>query len=166
MPKIMILILSIASLSPILFAQTCNSKTPRYTPTSQFEILADKALVLDKKTRLVWQRCALGQQWQNGSCQGTPTKYNFAKAKKAAQTAGSQWRLPTLHELASIAELACFKPAINTTLFPNTLNTYYWSSSPNVNYPNTAWVIYFEYGNDSYDKRKNEYPVRLVRAGQ
>ncbi len=41
-----------------------------------------------------------------------------------------------------------------------------WSSSPNVNNPNNAWVINFKYGNDNNNKRKNEYPVRLVRAGK
>ncbi len=165
-----ILLLSIASLFPVLFAQTCHTKIPHYTPTSQFKILADEAFVLDKKTGLIWQRCALGQYWVNGRCKGGAKEYTFTEAGKVAKSANdagfNDWRVPTITELASIVDLACYNPAINIAIFPDTNSTWYWSSSPYVDNPSNAWVINFKYGNDSHDERKNGYPVRLVRAGQ
>ncbi len=67
------------------------------------------------------------------------------------------------------------RPTINQVVFPNTSpgaskdnwHPYiYWSSLPNVYPPNLAWIFSFKYGLASATKRKNEYSVRLVRAGQ
>ena len=164
------MILLFYSFSFSVFSQECNKLTPRYTPTKNFKIQQNKQLVLDKKTGLIWQRCSLGLSLVKGHCTGNIKKYTIEKAKKAAKLshlAGfKDWRVPTIKELASIAELACFKPAINTTIFPNT-NTleYYWSSSPYVGASFDAWSIDFYYGYGSRE-RSSELFARLVRVGQ
>ena len=76
------------------------------------------------------------------------------------------WRVPLLPELRSIVDYENLSPAINTYYFPNTLNNYYWSSSPYVDNEDYAWKLNFKYGIGSSYRRTSEYAVRLVRGGQ
>ena len=41
----------------------------------------------------------------------------------------------------------------------------YWSSSPNANNSNNAWIVNFNNGNDNTNNKNNNY-VRLVRSGE
>ncbi len=41
----------------------------------------------------------------------------------------------------------------------------YWSSSPNANNSNNAWIVNFKNGNDNNNNRNNNNHVRLVRGG-
>ena len=76
----------------------------------------------------------------------------------------TDWRLPTRHELVSIANNSTSAPAIEANYFPNTLNSYYWSSSPYAGYSSSAWYVFFFNGYvGSYDKSSSFY-VRLVRG--
>jgi hypothetical protein len=148
-----------------LLAQQCS-------PISKNLIIQqDNKLVLDKKTGLIWRRCSQGLNLVDGQCIGTIKKYSFFKAKRIAESAHysnfDDWRIPTIKELVSITELACFSPAINAFIFPNTdTSTYYWSSSPYVANTDNAWVLDFDYGGENHFDRKLKYPVRLVRTGQ
>lgn len=54
------------------------------------------------------------------------------------------------------------KPTIDTTIFPKTIDSFYWSSSPNANYSHFAWGVGFAYGHD-YDGL-GKYVSRYVRA--
>ncbi len=78
----------------------------------------------------------------------------------------SDWRLPNLIELSSIVDEACYKPAINSTRFPNTPPSYYWSATVSEDDSYYAWGVYFDYGSarDEYDDYDGH--VRLVRGGQ
>jgi hypothetical protein len=78
----------------------------------------------------------------------------------------SDWRLPNIAELNTIVERESVNPAINTTLFPNTANNYFWSSSPFANLSSFSWFVHFSYGNGGYIPKDNSFAVRLVRAGQ
>lgn len=56
------------------------------------------------------------------------------------------------------------KPTIDTTIFPKTIDDFYWSSSPNASGYNPAWGVYFKYGYDgNYHKNLSGY-VRAVRS--
>ena len=58
-------------------------------------------------------------------------------------------------------------PAIDTTQFPNTPSSWFWSGSPHADYSNYAWVVNFYDGNASTATYRDDgYHVRLVRGGQ
>jgi Protein of unknown function (DUF1566) len=87
---------------------------------------------------------------------------------KSANTADSAtgWRLPNVKELASLADKGCQSPAIDSTAFPSTPSSWYWSSSPYVGYSGNAWNVGFGGGLVSGYNRYGSSQVRLVRASQ
>ncbi len=68
----------------------------------------------------------------------------------------SDWRLPTIHELARLADYHRFYPSISTLYFPDTFASFYWSSSSVGGYPHYAWGVYMSDGCD-YFLDKNRY---------
>jgi len=151
-------------------AQTCDARLPLAAPDSRYQQAG--ATVLDKTTGLVWLRCPLGMSWVGNNCTGTRTQYTWQQALQQADTstaAGySDWRLPNVRELASLLESACFNPAINLRVFPNTPNDPFWSSSPYVGHASYAWVVFFNSGIVGYSFRYyngGSLAVRLVRGG-
>ncbi|MCX5902567.1 MAG: DUF1566 domain-containing protein, partial [Proteobacteria bacterium] len=77
----------------------------------------------------------------------------------------TDWRLPTIKELQSLADYGRYNPAINTTLFPDTLNIY-WSSTVLAANTGFAWVVDFYEGVVSPTDKVNAFYVRAVRGGQ
>ncbi len=145
--------------------------------------------VTDIKTNLQWMRCALGQIWKDGSCEGEAAEYPWQQALDAAKAfsyAGYRdWRVPSREELTSLVycssgryevrdkgtgERECkgeySKPTIDTTAFPNTPASDFWSASPLASFADYAWYVYFYYGYDGWHNRSSANHVRLVRAGQ
>ncbi len=82
----------------------------------------------------------------------------------------NNWKVPTINELYSIANLdsknPANNPAIDTNYFPNTTSLYYWSSSPYATFSSNAWQLHFDYGDDYLDDRDGSGRVRLVRSGE
>ena len=76
----------------------------------------------------------------------------------------TDWRLPTKDELLGIVASSGI-PKIDTTWFPNTQASVYWSLSPYVGGSYDAWGVNFYYGYVSYYGygRNKYYHVRLVR---
>ncbi|MCJ8314994.1 MAG: DUF1566 domain-containing protein [Saccharospirillaceae bacterium] len=167
---VIICLLSLVALNSV--AQICPEGIKQTKPDTQYLITGDNDdLVIDTQTGLMWIRCSLGQMWDGNSCTGTATTYNWQQALNAADThsfAGfSDWRVPNLKELESLVEPACYSPAINQSIFPNTNSTFYWSSSPTAINTANAWNVIFRFGNNYYsDKNYNAVSVRLVRIGQ
>jgi hypothetical protein len=135
--------------------------------------------VTDIKTGLMWKQCSEGLSGDNCSA-GTATTHTY---KDAIEHAGrvtfaghSDWRLPNIKELASLAAYDRYKPAINSTFFPNTpfifvftssgYKSSFWSSSPDANVPNYAMKLHFSNGNDGNNPRNESLYVRLVRVVQ
>ncbi len=114
--------------------------------------------VTDNVTGLVWQKQddATTRTWDNAVtyCSNLPL---------AGQTG---WRVPSEIELISIIDDGVYNPSINTTFFPGTISSQYWSSTTYANNASMAWGMDFglvyTYG---YNKT-NSYYVRCVRGGQ
>ena len=127
------------------------------------------AMVTDKATGLIWE-----VKTDDGSVHDKDNVYNWQNACDlfVAQVNDSKfgghadWRLPSIKELASIVNLGTYEPAVDTTLFPNTVSSYFWSGTANGHFPDGAWSLDFEDGSVSpaSDKNYTNY-VRCVRGG-
>jgi hypothetical protein len=139
------------------------------TPTADFIDHGD-GTATHLTTGLMWQRCAQGQTWSGTTCSGSPTAMDWAMALAApvGQTFAthSDWRLPTVRELQSIAEICGNAPAINTAVFPASGFGVYWSATTITASPSGAWVVNIHHGNVSSYGKSVPFSVRLVRGGQ
>ena len=141
--------------------------------------------VTDTVTGLQWMRCAIGQQWQGGTCNGEAKEMNSEAAKRERATlAGHRdWRLPTREELRTLVYCSSGQPAhfndsgnscqgeyqrptIDLEAFPSAPATWFWSSSAHSGDSSYAWNVSFSNGNDSHGHRGSGNAVRLVRGGQ
>ena len=124
--------------------------------------------VKDTVTGLVWQKCSYGQN-NDAGCTGTAgTKiWKDALAYCESLTLGgrSDWRLPNVKELLTLVNPLKSSPAIDTAVFPATVSSVYWSSSPDVSYPTYAWIVYFLSGFVTSTNMTSIYQVRCVAGG-
>ena len=100
-----------------------------------------------------------------GTCgKGTDTA-DFINAFNSENLGGfSDWRLPTIKELSTIVNSDADFPTINTTFFPNTVSSYYWSSTPYMRFSGFAWLVYLNHGIVIYCSKSDSYYVRAVRG--
>ena len=122
--------------------------------------------ITDGRTGLIWQRCSVGQVFLSaGTCYGSawPMTHEAALAYASQQR---EWRLPSIKELASIADLGCESPAIDSTAFPGTISSAYWSSTPVASNRSIAWYWIAVRGETDYAlaNRSVAMPIRLVRS--
>jgi hypothetical protein len=151
------------------YTQDCNTEdeVPSSTPNSRFTDNND-GTISDNGTGLMWHKCAVGYSGEYCQIGGPITYFTWQQAFEEAEAStlsGYNWRLPNLKELQSIVEQRCYSPSINTTYFPNILNSggYNWSSTPTHDRPFTAWRVSFIDGFVTYQNRSQELGVRLVR---
>ncbi len=86
-----------------------------------------------------------------------------AAAVNAAQLCGfNDWRVPTRRELLSIVHHGRSNPAIDTTFFPNTQNSFYHSIDIFAPKPAQAWIIDFFVGQAGARSQSIGSHVRLV----
>jgi len=106
------------------------------TPARDFIDLGG-GVVQHELTGLQWSRCAIGQTFNAGRCEGTATVFFWAEARDAVdqlnatgQLGGhSDWRLPTVEELRSIVEECREAPSINIAIFPDTPWSGFWTAT-------------------------------------
>ncbi|MDQ1336157.1 MAG: hypothetical protein QG552_3107 [Thermodesulfobacteriota bacterium] len=99
---------------------------------------------------------------------GTDTK-DFLDALNSARFGGfNDWRLPTIEELAYLVDYSIPYPGptINTTYFPNTVSSYYWSSTTHAGHTYGAWGVGFGGGAGGWLGKSHGDYVRAVRGGQ
>lgn len=146
-----------------------NAAAPETTPTETF-VDRGNGLILHLPTRLVWQRCALGQSWTGSGCNGEADLLDWSAALQAASAnddgGHDDWRLPNRNELASIVETRCHGPAINGGIFPDHPSAGFWTSSSASDPSAAVWVVDFDHGNVEPDTTDGLRGVRLVRSGR
>lgn len=146
-------------------------------PTAQrFTLNGDE--VTDKRTRLVWQRCSVGQSWSQelGTCTGIASVLKRKEAEALAKVINASsvsngedtatvmgWRLPNAMELEGLADKGCQGPAIDLKAFPATPSQWFWTSMPHEGDPDDAWGIHFYNAYSSHYLRYSDVYVRLVR---
>ena len=127
-------------------------------------------MVRDNVTGLIWE-----VKTDDGSIHDKDTWYTWqdaqdvfiAELNSLSFGAHSDWRVPTIKELASIVNLGTHGPAINTDYFPMTMSSYYWSSTTDAYRASLAWDIQFSGGNEGRNgKSTHRCYVRAVRSGQ
>ena len=147
------------------------------------------SVIRDLETGLEWQRCSVGQAWNESEkrCDGEASAMRWSEA--TAQTAPGGFRLPTKEELRTIVYCSntgrydsngdnseCGsdyqRPTINMEAFPReafpgTPGDGLWSSSPHVSSTLLlgAWNVLFYYGGVYPTGQTALNGVRLVRAG-
>jgi len=137
--------------------------------------------ITDNNTGLMWQKCSVGQN-NDTTCSGTVGGYSWYEATGTYDrtwnpnsenvcgnlTLGgySDWRLPAKKELRDIVDYSIpyFGPTINTTYFPNTYWSFYWSSTTYAYDPDDAWDVNFDSGSDSRALKAGGYSIRCVRG--
>ena len=150
-----------------------------------FAVCGNGQTILDKRTGLMWDRCTLGKHWnaEKQFCEGNSQRYNWQKALLSTAELNQKkhlhktdWRLPNIKELASLVDTRCVSPAIDMGSFPEkfqydlgsdvaTGKYDYWTSSVNEQYPQRAWSIDFNLGQDYQANKRLAKNIRLVRLG-
>lgn len=132
---------------------------------SRYTVSPDGTEVTDSRTQQVWRRCAEGQTWDGSTCAGIATTFTHEQALAHASTQIG-WRLPNVKELASLVDRSRNNPAIDTTAFPATSSTWFWTSSPwvQVHQSDVAWIVDFSNGKVAGYGRYDEYRDSVVRV--
>lgn len=174
MRKAILMLLSVVAvltLPTVAFGQTvvptegrCNPDKPETTPVSRFNIDEQAGTVFDTQTGLAWKRCAEGQTYFAGRCEGAAVDWNWNDAVTRFGVEGDGWRLPNVDELSSIGENRCHSPSVNLALFPDTPSSAFWSASPSTSKAESAWWVTFVYHGSDLGKKVDTFPVRLTRG--
>ncbi|MDX1812774.1 MAG: DUF1566 domain-containing protein [Gammaproteobacteria bacterium] len=152
----------------------CNDALTATTPTSRFEVdQANVNIVMDKESGLRWARCPYSYQWDDsvnacvhdGSTISTYTWYEVLKYVKDNPVYLNEqgWRLPNIKELASLIELKCSNPSINTSIFKGSYPGDYWSNSHVVGSGSYVRIVNFYAGEVVTKLETSEAYLRLVK---
>ncbi|MBH2006913.1 MAG: DUF1566 domain-containing protein [Myxococcaceae bacterium] len=111
-----------------------------------------------------------GLRWQQTGSTGAYPWSAFAAAGSAQAYCASQatggfnhWRLPTRIELQTLVDYTTSSPSIDTTTFPGTQSSSYWTSTVYAPSPSVAWRVYFDAGHVGTGSISGAGYVRCVR---
>jgi hypothetical protein len=124
--------------------------------------------VTDNTTNLMWQQCSdglSGADCATGTAATVTWDTAIAGCEGLLLGGYSDWRLPTVKELKSIADMTKSSPAIDAVYFPNTVNFNYWSStSYAADANNYALCVNFNDGHQASYYKMNPLTFRCVRG--
>lgn len=156
-------IMMLATVSINTYAE-CTPSAIEATPTARFTPINGGSEVKDTVTGLIWQRCAIGQVWNQNTCSAPieAKQLTWHEALKEAKALGNGYRLPNIRELHSIVEPRCHNPSINSTVFPNAVSGQFWSSTPEA----IAYSRYVDFsnGDSGASLNSNTHYARAVRS--
>ena len=160
-----VLILPTAVLGQVPARNQCNVDKPETTPLSRFRFDEQADTVFDTRTGLTWKRCAEGQAYAAGRCQGAAALWNWNDAVTKFGAHGDAWRMPNVDELAGIVENRCRSPSANLVVFHDTPSSAFWSATSARSKPESAWWVGFFVADIANEGKKAvTFPVRLTRG--
>ncbi|MCP4698054.1 MAG: DUF1566 domain-containing protein, partial [Gammaproteobacteria bacterium] len=112
-------------------------------------------VVTDAFTGLMWQQ-------ENDSISrslSNATTY----CQNLALAGYSDWRLPSIYELAGLPDYSRYNPAVDSSSFLN-VKEWYWSGDGNAAYPNNAWFVDFKHGHINHLTKSELNYIRCVRG--
>lgn len=134
-------------------------------PTTDYVDHGD-GTVTHLSSKLMWQKCAIGQAWNSGTCNGNAASYKWSDAQVVSDgLAGyTDWRVPTRKELETIVDYTVDGPALNQTVFPTTPAYGFWAIGHSSSY---GVGVHFLNGASFYvPPSVNDLHIRLVRDAQ
>ncbi|MHC6216791.1 Lcl C-terminal domain-containing protein [Stenotrophomonas acidaminiphila] len=112
--------------------------------------------VLDTSTGLEWQAIPFADSMKHADA---------VQACAELRLGGhDDWRLPTRAELLTLVDDTRYSPAIDTDAFPNTPNTWFWTSTAYAGDKDCAWFVGFDLGGSAFGGRDSHGRVRAVRG--
>lgn len=137
-------------------ACTTLATCPRFIVLSNFA----SAAVLDRETGLVWEQ----------SPATTTSTWSPARFACASRTTGGRkgWRLPSVHELASLVDPSVAPPGPTLPSghpFSNVQSSGYWGVTTVADFPALAWDVFFFNGNVGPRNKGGSDFVWCVRGG-
>ncbi len=131
---------------------------------TRYTYSTDGSQVTDTQTGLIWFRCTAGQAWNGSACVNAPTTFTHEAALSYAASQPG-WRLPNVKELTSLLNGNGGFMAIDRVAFPGAIAYGYWTSTPYVPSPSSAWVVNFQTASAVYaaNRAGGSFFVRLVR---
>ncbi len=103
--------------------------------------------------------------WQQGESSAMTWDAALSYCEGLSLAGSTDWRLPNHKELLSLADHTRYNPSINTTFFPSTFSSYYWSSTTS-HFTSQAYIVGFNDGNSYENNKTYSYYARCVRGGQ
>lgn len=151
--------------------QVCDSEgVLASSPTARF-VSEDDGTTVDQLTQLMWQRCPIGQTWAGQGCTGEAMRLNWPDGLAAAERMNrtgshfyNDWRVPSLRELATVAERRCTRPRINLQVFPGTPPAGFWTSTASLQDKGQVYSLDFDAGGIRQVAHDAALHVRLVRS--
>jgi hypothetical protein len=152
-------------------SSSCVRGKPLVFGSFDASVISNERAVRDKVSGLVWQGCTAGQSGE--SCdQGSTTNYTWQEAidycDNLTWAGDSDWRLPDIYELMSIADYTRSNPTIDAMAFPNTPSAFFWSSSSSLGISDWAREVDFSDGTVDTRSKTSMYSTvatRCVRNG-
>lgn len=116
--------------------------------------------VRDNETGLVWEQSpsTATNDWTN------------ARFECARRTTGGRqgWRLPSVHELASLVDPSVAAPGPTIPAghpFTNVQSSHYWSAATSADFPTSAWLVFFGSGDVFTSVKAGSLHAWCVRGG-
>ena len=118
--------------------------------------IASTATVIDNLTGLMWQRQFIKDTltWESA----------LTYADTATDAGYTDWRLPNVKELQSIADVSRLNPCLNSNYFTANPAMKCWSSTTLPNKTGSAWYLDTRFGITTYDVKTRRNYVYLVRT--
>jgi hypothetical protein len=163
---------------PMLASESSHACVKDNVTGLMWEVKTDDNGLHDKDDSYTWYNT---ESTENGGADGTlnggscfsgvscDTQGFVTAVNVAGLCAYNDWRMPTVTELQGLLnyqKIDSTNLMIDTTFFPNTKHSFFWSASPLAGNADFVWGVDFGDGDVNDDLNSRAQTVRLVRGGQ